>query len=77
MTRLPELSYRQVKRALESAGYVEHAARGKGGHRAFLKPDDPTRRPLTVPYHKTVSKGTLREIIKQAGLTVEQFLALL
>jgi hypothetical protein len=32
---------------------------------------------MTVPDHKEVAKGTLRAIIRQAGLTVAQFVALL
>jgi len=35
----------------------------------------PHRR-LVVPDHKEIAKGTLRAIIKQAGLTVEEFNAL-
>lgn len=39
---------------------------------------DSDRRALTIPIHfsKTVPKGTLQAIIKQAGLTVEAFLEL-
>jgi hypothetical protein len=32
---------------------------------------------ITVPMHKELAKGTLRAIIRQAGLTVEEFLELL
>jgi len=37
----------------------------------------PVRRPLTVPNHPEVARGTLRIIIKDADLTVEKFLELL
>jgi predicted RNA binding protein YcfA (HicA-like mRNA interferase family) len=32
---------------------------------------------LTIPDHKTIAKGTLRSLIREAGLTVEEFVALL
>jgi predicted RNase H-like HicB family nuclease len=38
---------------------------------------DPPHRRLVVPDHSEIAKGTLRSIIRQAGLTVEQFAALL
>ncbi len=37
----------------------------------------PVRRPLTVPNHPEIARGTLRIIIKDADLTVEKFLELL
>ena len=37
----------------------------------------PIRRPLTVPMHTTIAKGTLKEIIKAAGLAEEEFTELL
>jgi len=39
----------------------------------ILRQQDPPHRRLTVPDHKEVAKGTLRTIIRQAGLTVEEF----
>lgn len=77
MSRLPALSFLQVKRALESAGFVEHRVRGKGRHRAFLHPIKRHLPPVVVPYGKSIKRGTARAIIRQAGLTVEEFLALL
>ena len=46
----------------------------KGSHIHFRHP---VRRPLTVPNHPEIARGTLRIIIKDADLTVEQFLKLL
>lgn len=42
----------------------------------MFRPSD--HRALTVPIHssKTLPKGTLRAIVKQAGLTIEEFLNL-
>ena len=39
----------------------------------ILRQQNPPHRRLTVPDHKEVAKGTLRAIIRQAGLTVEEF----
>ena len=63
-------------RVLERAGFVQ--IRSKGSHRVFEHPDDPTRRTIVSDHQgQDVPRGTLRQIIKQAGLTVEEFLDLL
>jgi len=74
--RLPALKPRDVIRALEKAGFV--VARIKGSHHFMVHRDDKTRM-TNVPAHAShdVPRGTLRDIIKQAGLTVEEFLDLL
>jgi len=41
-----------------------------------MRRDDPPAR-VTIPNHKTLKKGTVRSIIRQAGLTVDEVLALL
>lgn len=71
---LPALRAREVVRLLEKAGFVRW--RQKGSHLTLYRASD--RRALTVPIHfsKTVPKGTLHAIIKQAGLTIEEFLNL-
>jgi len=74
VTALPVLSGREVVRALEKNGYVYD--RQRGSH-IILRHKDPPHRRLTVPDHKEIAKGTLRAIIRQAGLTVDQFIALL
>jgi predicted RNA binding protein YcfA (HicA-like mRNA interferase family) len=76
MTRLPGLTGKEVVRALEKAGFV--VVRTTGSHRRLVHPDDPSRA-TTVPVHsrKALKRGTLHGIIKQAGLTVHEFGALL
>jgi len=71
---LPALRAREVVRVLEKAGFKRW--RQKGSHLTMYRPSD--HRALTVPIHfaRTVPKGTLRAIIKQAGLSIEEFLAL-
>ena len=73
MTRLPVLSGRQVVRALEGLGYKEDH---RTGSHIILRHDLPPHRRLTVPDHKALAKGTLRAVIRQAGLTVEEFVDL-
>ena len=72
MTRLPVLSGREVVKALSRIGYYVRDQRG--GH-VHLR--HPTRPPLTISAHKEVARGTLRAIIREAGLTVEEFLRLM
>ena len=76
MTKLPALTGRDVVRALQKAGFV--VIRISGSHHRLEHSDDLSRT-TTVPVHagKTLKRGTLRGIIKQAGLTVDEFLALL
>jgi predicted RNA binding protein YcfA (HicA-like mRNA interferase family) len=76
MTRLPGLTGREVLRALQRAGLV--VVRSSGSHYRLVHPEDPARA-TTVPVHagKTLKRATLHGIIKQAGLTIEEFLGLL
>jgi len=72
--KLSPVRPRQVISALKRAGFVEHHQ--KGSH-LFLW-NAQTRRMTTVPQHPgDLKMGTTRAIIKQAGLTEEQFVALL
>ncbi len=73
---LPVLPAREVFRALRKAGFVEK--RVSGSHYLLVDPNDPTRA-VTVPYHgaRDLKPGTLRSIIRQAGLTIDEFRALL
>lgn len=73
--RLPALTPDDVIRALQRAGFTLHRVRGSHYH--FLHPTDETIL-VTVPYHrKDLPRGTVRAIIRQVGLTIDQFLALL
>jgi predicted RNA binding protein YcfA (HicA-like mRNA interferase family) len=74
--RLPALKAREVVRALERAGFV--VSRISGSHCRLIHSRDPARK-VTVPLHGSsdVKRGTLRAIIAQAGLSVEEFIVLL
>lgn len=72
MPRLPSLTSRDVIRALERGGF--NFVRQKGSHRIFIKGSIG----LTVPVHsKDMRKATLRHIIQQSRLSVEEFLRLI
>ena len=74
MAKLPtDLSGRDVRAALERAGF---AFRRQTGSHMILRRDDPYSRAV-VPDHKQVRAGTLRRIIADAGLSVDQFMELL
>jgi predicted RNA binding protein YcfA (HicA-like mRNA interferase family) len=63
-----------VVKALNTIGYeFDHQ---RGSHIVLRQTTEPHRR-VTVPDHAEVAKGTLRAIIRQVGLTVEEFRALL
>lgn len=72
MTNLPSLKPNEVIHKLRKAGFIfdRHA---KGSHEIWHNPA--THRRTVIPNHpgKDISKGTLRAIIREAGLTVEDF----
>jgi predicted RNA binding protein YcfA (HicA-like mRNA interferase family) len=69
---LSDLPVRKVIRALETAGFAY--VRTKGSHEVYR---DDQGRVVIVPQHRTVKRGTLASILRQAGLTAEEFLKLL
>lgn len=74
MSRLPSLGVREVIRRLQKAGYVKW--RQAGSHLSMYRKGD--NRTVTVPVHfgKDIPKGTLRAIIRESGLTVDDFVRL-
>lgn len=74
MNRIPSLRPRQVVAALEKGGF--RVVRIAGSHYQLF--NDRTRRHTTVPHHnRDLPRGTVAAIIQQAGLTRDEFLALL
>ena len=73
MPELRPLRPEEVLRALERLGFKR--IRQSGSHVVLRHPDG---RWVTVPVHKgkDVAKGTLRKIIRDAGVTVEEFMNL-
>jgi predicted RNA binding protein YcfA (HicA-like mRNA interferase family) len=73
--KLPVASGRQVVRALERIGY--RVVRRRGSHIRLRDETNPNHLPLTVPDHKTVKPGLLRKLLRDADLTIDEFVALL
>jgi predicted RNA binding protein YcfA (HicA-like mRNA interferase family) len=69
---LPAVNARQVLAALRRAGFV--VDRIVGSHHVLIHPGD-ARRTVTVPFHgaRSLKLGTLRNVICQVGLTVDEF----
>jgi predicted RNA binding protein YcfA (HicA-like mRNA interferase family) len=74
LSELPRVSGREVVKALGKLGYQKD--RQHGSHIILRQEAAPYRR-LTVPDNNEVAKGTLRAIIREAGLTVGEFRNLL
>ena len=74
-TKLPRVDCRQVIRALKRAGFEEQ--RQRGSHLHLHRATDEKR--ITVPVHKgrTVPIGTLRAILRDADISVDEFHRLL
>lgn len=68
------LPFREVKRKLERAGFAE--ASQTGSHIKFAKTTAEGTRTATVPKHREIAAGTLRSILRQAGLSESEFEAL-
>ena len=71
---LRPLAYREVRRKLLTAGFSEISRRGS--HVKFAKTASLGIRTVIVPDHREVAIGTLRSILRQAGLTQDEFDAL-
>lgn len=69
MPPLPVLSGSETVRAFEHFDWV--VARQRGSHIIMTKPGMAVT--LSVPNHRSVAKGTLRTLIRHAGLTVDEF----
>jgi len=73
MSKLPVVSGADCIKALTKVGF--DVVRQRGSHITLVREDPSTQ--LTVPNHKTIAKGTLRSLIRDAGLTVDEFIGLI
>ena len=73
MSKLPQISGKDCIKALEQAGFF--VKRKKGSHIILCR--DETFAEVVIPNHKTLDKGTLRAIIRQVDLDVDEFIELL
>lgn len=75
MSKLPSLSYQQVIRALQRDGWT--VVRQRGSHIRLQKRAGNEVLKIIVPAHRPVKRTTLAHILKQARLSVDEFLELL
>jgi predicted RNA binding protein YcfA (HicA-like mRNA interferase family) len=73
MSKLPVVSGKECIRVLGKAGF--YFKRQEGSH-ITLRRDNPFTQ-VVVPVHKELDRGTLRAIIRQTGLSVDEFIKLL
>ncbi len=69
MSKLPHLTPEQVISVLHHAGF--RLERSKGSHHIFIHPDSGRRVIVAVHPGREIPKGTLLEILKQAGIARE------
>ncbi len=71
MSKLPETTYKDLIKKIKKAGFI-FDRQAKGSHEIWFHPEKRLR--TTIPNHsKPLSKGVLRAIINQIGMTVEQY----
>jgi len=70
MTALPVLRAREVVAAFEELGWT--VARQRGSHVIMVK--EGSTATLVIPDHTEIARGTLRGLIRAAGITVQEFL---
>jgi predicted RNA binding protein YcfA (HicA-like mRNA interferase family) len=75
MSKLPVVSGGETIRVLMRIGY--EVVRKKGSHVRLRCADDSSRGPVTVPDHRTLKPGTLRAILRDAKLSVDEYIELL
>lgn len=73
MNRLPVISGRDFVRAMAKLGFV--LDRQKGSHLILFRADPPTT--LSVPDHRELDRGTLRSLLRQAGISPAEIYQLL
>jgi predicted RNA binding protein YcfA (HicA-like mRNA interferase family) len=69
MSKLPVVSGRELVRALQKLGF--QFDRQKGSHMMIFRENPPTT--LSVPDHRELDRGTLRTLLRQAGVTSDEF----
>ncbi len=73
MSRLPQVSGREIVAALKRTGW--QVSRQRGSHVAMTKSGSIVS--LSVPQHDPVRRGTLHDILSKAELTADEFIELL
>ena len=72
MAALPSVSGERAVRVFQRAGWIKD--RQRGSHVILIKPGHAAS--LSVPQHREIAPGTLRALIRAAGMSVDEFVAL-
>jgi predicted RNA binding protein YcfA (HicA-like mRNA interferase family) len=72
MKKLPVITGYDAIKVLKKAGFT--AIRQRGSHVTLRKIEDDKTIKITVPVHGVLKKGTLKQIIKESGLSQDEFL---
>jgi len=75
MSKLPSLTARKVIGAIKRAGFVED--RQRGSHLVLFHPESKARTVVPIHSGRTIKEPLLRAIIRDANLTIDEFLNLL
>ena len=70
MTKLPVISGRTLRKVLQRHGFL--FARQKGSH-MMMRRVEPPHITISIPDHRELAPGTLRGILRDAGLSVDEF----
>jgi predicted RNA binding protein YcfA (HicA-like mRNA interferase family) len=74
MMKVPNLPYERVIKALQRAGWV--VVRQKGSHIRQQKHTAEETLKIIVPAHRPIKRSTLAHILKQAKISVDEFIEL-
>jgi predicted RNA binding protein YcfA (HicA-like mRNA interferase family) len=78
MKKIPNIASEKLIRKLLKHGFVYAPVKGKGSHTALLRVDEKENKHLVIiPNRNLIPKGTLLSIMKQSGLTREEFLEII
>jgi predicted RNA binding protein YcfA (HicA-like mRNA interferase family) len=75
VAKLPSLTARKIVRALKRAGFIED--RQKGSHLVLIQPQTKARTVVPVHPGRTIKEPLLRAIVRDANLSIDEFIKLL
>ena len=73
--KLPVISGKDAVKTFEKLGYVQ--IRQTGSHIRMKHISDNSKKPITIPNHRVLGKGLLRKLLRDAEISVEDFVSLL
>ena len=72
-SKYPVLKPQVIIKVIESFGFVYKSQKGSHAKYVYEKEGNPTKT-VIIPMHDEVAKGTLKSILVQAGLTLDEFM---